>query len=124
MLIKRQNLMTFGTQSVKKMTATSLAVLTLSATAIAPTAVAGDTQTVDKIVKVKIKLSELQTQKGTQETYSKIKKRAKRFCNADRHSLAYFGETRQECTSDLVEQFIQNSDIEKLKAYHTVQKNS
>lgn len=118
MLIKRKNAMTPKATGVKKFSVSLLGTLALCTTALAPNAYASDSLLVDKTVTTTIKLSELQSEGGTQKVYAKLKKRASSFCIHDRHTLSYLKQSVAECTNDLVEQFIQSADIAELKAYH------
>ena len=79
---------------VKKMTRSSLAVLTLCSAAIAPNAFAGESLLVDKIVTVKFKLSELEANDGAAKVYAKLQKRAVSSCRADSPTLRYLGQTK------------------------------
>jgi len=111
-------------RSVKKLGISLLGILALCTAAIAPSAFAGDTILMDKTVSVKFRLTELQAENGKQSVYSRLKKRAKSYCKADRGSLYYLGQSVKECTDDLLEQFIQNANVAELKAYHLSQKLS
>lgn len=114
--------MTSKARSVKKMGVSLLSALAICTVAVSPSAFAGDTPLIEQTVKVKFKLSDLQSEGGTQAVYAKLKKRSLRYCRNDSTSLLYLGQSRKECTADLLEQFIQNADIAELKSYHLTQK--
>lgn len=116
--------MTSKAPSVKKMGVSLLSTLAICTAAIAPAAFAGDTPLIERTVKVKFKLSDLQSEGGTQAVYAKIRKRSLSYCRNDSATLLYLGQSKKECTADLLEQFIQNADIAKLKTYHLTQKLS
>ena len=107
--------------NVKKFSSSLLGMLALCTAAIAPSAYASDSLLVDREITVSFKLSELQSEGGTEKVYSKLKRRAKLFCKQDENTLFYFKESIAECTSDLVEQFIQSANISQLEAYHLAQ---
>ena len=123
MLIKRNDTMTFEPRTVKKMTGLVLSGLFICTSAIAPAAFAGDGATVDKVVTVKLNLSDMKDENGTQNTYVKLKRRAKSFCRKNSVTLQYFGESLQHCTADLVDQFITSANIETLTQYHLSQQD-
>jgi len=121
MLIKRRKSMATEATSVKKISTSCLATLAICTAAIAPSAYAGDYQLVDKVVTVKFKATELYAESGTEKVYAKLKKRALSFCKADRSTLSYLKMSLDDCTIDLLDQFIQSADIEELAAYHLAQ---
>ena len=123
MLIKRNDTMTFGTQPVKKMTGLVLSGLFICTSAIAPAAFAGDVTMVEKVVKVKLHLSDMKDESGTQNTYAKLMRRAKSYCRINSATLRYFGESLQDCTDDLVDQFITSANVETLTQYHLSQQD-
>ncbi len=121
MLIKRRFSMPSLSQSVKKMAACCLALMTANAVAIAPSASASETLLVEKTVTVKFRLSDLEVKNGVEKTYGKIKKRAKSYCRADRSTLHYTGQSWRECAADLVDQFIESADVQELTEFHAGQ---
>ena len=123
MLIKRNDTMTFGTRPVKKMTGLVLSGLFICTSAIAPAAFAGDAKMVEKVVKVKLHLSDMKDESGTQNTYAKLKRRAKSFCRVQSPTLQYFGESLQDCAADLVDQFITSANVDTLTQYHLSQQD-
>ena len=122
MLIKRNDFMTSKARSVKKMGVSLMSSLAICTAAIAPAAFAGDTPLIEQTVTVKFKLSDLQSEGGTQAVYAKLRKRSLSYCRKDSTSLLYLGQSIEECKADLLEQFIQNADIAELKTYHLTQK--
>jgi len=121
MLIKRNDSMTSKARSVKKLGGSFLGALAMCTTAIAPAAFASESPLIEQTVTVKFKLSDLKEDNGTQAVYAKIRKRAISYCRKDFGSLLYLGQSKEECTADLLNQFIQNADVEPLKAYHIAQ---
>ena len=121
MLIKRKNSMSLKAHSVKKQGSFVLATLALCTAAIAPNAYAVDGLLKSKVITAKFKMTELQSENGTQKVYAKLKKRAKSFCRSDSSALYYLNESVSDCQEDLLEQFVQSVDIAKLKAYHLAQ---
>lgn len=121
MLIKRNNFMTAGNCRVKKLTRAGFVTLALSATAIAPTAFASDNLLRTKVVTAKIHLTDLQVEGGIDKVYAKLKKRAKHFCRADRSSLQYLDQSVEDCTADLMAQFVESADVDILKTFHLAQ---
>ena len=113
--------MTSKARSVKKLGGSILSALVLCTTAIAPSAFAADSPLVEQTVKVKFKLSELKEDNGTQTVYNKIKKRASSYCRKSSVTLIYLGQSKQDCTADLLNQFIENANVEPLIAYHLAQ---
>lgn len=122
MLIKRNDIVTSRISNVKKLTRSSLAILAMCTAAIAPHAFAGDSLVQNETVTVKFQLSEFQSEGGTNKVYTQIKKRAKSYCRANSGSLQFYGESKRECTDDLIDQFIQNADIDILTEHHFSQK--
>lgn len=122
MLIKRNDFMTSKARSVKKMGVALLSALAICTAAIAPAAFAGEIPLIERTVTVKFKHSDLQSEGGTQAVYAKLKKKSLRYCRKDSSTLLYLGQSKKECTADLLEQFIQNADIAELKTYHLSQK--
>jgi len=121
MLIKRNNFMTSKARSVKKLGGSLLSALIICTAAIAPSAFAADSPLVEQTIKVKFKLSDLKEDNGTQAVYNKIKKRASSYCRKSSATLLYLGQSKQDCTADLLNQFIENADVEPLIAYHLAQ---
>ena len=121
MLIKRNDFMTSKALSVKKMGVSLLSALAVCTAAIAPSAFAGDSPLIKQTVTAKFKLSDLKAENGAHLVYTKLKRRSLSYCRKDSASLLYLGQSKEDCTADLLEQFIQNADIAELKAYHLSQ---
>ena len=115
--------MTTKARSVKKRGVSLLSALAVCTAAIAPAAFAGESPLFEQTVTVKFKLSDLEKDNGTQAVYAKIRKRAISYCRKDSASLLYLGQSKEECTADLLNQFIQNADVKPLKTYHLAQKS-
>ena len=115
--------MTFGTRTVKKVTRLVLSGFFICMSAIAPAAFAGDPTIVERVVSVKLYLSDLKVENGPQNTYAKLKRRAKSYCRINSATLRYFGESLQDCTDDLVDQFITSANVDTLTQYHLSQQD-
>lgn len=118
MLTKRKDYMASRDVIVKKLARSSLAMLVLCTASIAPAAFAFDSPLVERTVTVKFKLSELESEGGTDVIYAKIRKKATSYCRADSSSLHYLGASKRACVEDLMDQFIESANIDKLKAVH------
>lgn len=119
MSIKRNTFMNSVSQQVKKTSATTVGLLVLCTSSIAPSAFAGEGRIfVDETVTVKIETKEFQTPEGTEKVYKKLKRRAKSACKADRIVVQFFGQSERECAADLVNQFITSADIQELTSLH------
>ena len=73
---------------------------------------------VERIIEVKIKTSELTTERGLIAVYEKLKTKANRECRADRRTLKHLNQTMDQCSQDLVGQFVESSKIKILQDYH------
>ena len=113
--------MTSKAHSVKRLGGSVLAAFVMCTTTFVPTASASDSPLVEQTVTVKFKLSDLKEDNGTQAVYTKIRKRAISYCRKDSASLLYLGQSKEDCTEDLLNQFIENADVKPLIAYHLSQ---
>ena len=76
---------------------------------------------VERVVTVKLKMSELEAPNGVETVYAKLKTKAERYCAADAATLYITGETVTECTTELLTQFVESTGIESLETYHLAQ---
>ena len=67
----------------------------------------------------------VQTVDGIASTYEKLEKKAKRACQIGRN-VNDDGEliSKEDCTSDLLEQFVKSASLEALSEYHLVMTKS
>lgn len=119
MSIKRNTFMNSVSQQVKKTGVTTVGLLVLCTSSIAPSAFAGEGRLlVDETVVVKFEAKELQTAEGTEKVYKKLKRRARSACKADLLTLQYLDQSEQECAADLVNQFVASANIQELTSFH------
>lgn len=118
MLSKRNDFMTTPTRSVKELGSTLALMAGFGMLTLAPAASAGNLPMVDRVVKVKISMAELQAENGVQSVYQKLEKVANRTCRRDTATLAYLQQSKGECADDLLSQFVENSKLESLQNYH------
>jgi len=116
--------MPINTGSVKKTGASALAGLALCLSALTPNAVANESPMFEKAVTVTFTLTDLRAPDGAQTVYTKLEKRAEKFCRADKASLKILGQTVEECADDLVSQFVNSANIDAITALHTAQTRS
>jgi UrcA family protein len=121
MLTKRNDLMTTAARGVKKTGITLLSALAISTAVAAPSAHAFDTQWVETTVKVRFNKSDLQAEGGLEQVYEKLERKASRACTSDKTSVAALGQTLAQCEADLLSQFVESADIQKLSTYHQSQ---
>lgn len=119
MSIKRNTFMNSVSQQVKKTSATTVGLLVLCTSSIAPSAFAGEGNLlVEETIVVKFEAKELQTFEGTEKVYKKLKRRAKSACKADRLVVQYLDQSQRECAADLVNQFVTSANIQELTSFH------
>ena len=119
MTIKRNIFMSAVSQQVKKTSATTIGLLVLCTSSIAPSAFAGEGRVaVEETIVVKFEAKELQTSEGTEKIYRKLKRRAKSACEADRLVVQYLDQSERECAADLVNQFVTSANMQKLTSFH------
>jgi UrcA family protein len=106
---------------VKTLGRTTAIVLAASTLGFATQASAFGGTLVDRVVTVKLKKSELAAPEGIEKSYTKLKVRAERFCNSIDSTLFLTGESVDECTSELLTQFVQSTGLEVLQNYHSSQ---
>ncbi len=123
MLIKRTASMISPSTGVKGLGRAAALTVTLGMIGVAaPASATGFTSNlVERVVTVKLKMSELEAPNGIEKTYAKLKMKAERFCEADDATLHVTGETVTECTTELLTQFVESTGIESLEAYHLAQ---
>lgn len=119
MSIKRNTFMNSVSQQVKKTSVTTVGLLVLCTSSIAPSAFAGEGRLlVEETVVVKFEAKELQTAEGTEKVYKKLKRRARTACKADRLVVQYLDQSERECAVDLVNQFVTSANIQELTSFH------
>jgi len=118
MLTKRNEKMTAMKSGINMIGRTSLVLLSLSTAAIAPNALVSEVNLVDRKVEVSFKRSDLAAAEGVKTVYGQLTKRARGFCRRTLYSVRYLGETTQDCTDDLVSQFVADADMPTLTAYY------
>jgi len=121
MLIKRTVPMVSPSILVKTFGRTAAVVLATSTLAFATQASAFGGTMIDRVVTVKLKKSELMAPNGVEESYTKLKVKAERFCNSIDSTLYLTGETVDQCASELLTQFVESAGLEVLEAYHSSQ---
>jgi UrcA family protein len=122
MLNKRKIHIHSAARKVKKLGMALPLLAGLCAVSMAPLAQANESLMTERVLTVKISVAELKTENGAQTVYSKLDKRANRECKADRQTLKYLGQTKDECVDDLMDQFIESANVETLATYHLSQK--
>lgn len=121
MLIKRIASMISSSVNVKTLSRTAVMALTFGAMTAAGSASAFSSNMTERVITVKIKMSELKAPDGIKKTYMKLKSEAESYCEADDATLYVTGETVSECTSELLTQFVESTGIESLEDYHLAQ---
>ena len=121
MLIKSTVSVVSPSTLVKTLGRTTAIILAASTLGLATQAAAYGGTMVDRVVTVKLKKSELAAPDGAEKTYAKLKVRAERFCNSIDSTLFLTGESVEECTSELLTQFVESTGLEALEALHSEQ---
>lgn len=122
MLIKRSQTMTPRSNAVKNLGRAFASLAFVGALSAASTASAFSTQLTERVITVEISAAEFATPEGAKRVHEKLELKAKKACKADSETLRFTGQSLSECTADLLNQFIESSDIESLNAVHASQK--
>lgn len=119
MLAKTAKILPARFSSVKSITKASLTVAILGLATVPASAYVPPT--VERIVTVEFKASDVATTTGQADVYDRLLKTAYSACQSDLKTLKYLNESIEECVSDLMDQFIETANIETLTIYHQSQ---
>jgi len=120
MLIKTQNPLPRPARKVKKTATTCLSIMMIGLSAT-PLSAFASSFIEERVITVSFNASDLQTESGKVAVYEKLLDKAATTCSADLITLKMLGESVEECTQDLMEQFIESASLEQLAAYHAEQ---
>jgi len=88
-------------------------------TALAPTAYAASSDE----VRVEIDSRYLETDWGVEKVYKTLSKKAESACTFGSTGTLHARMTKRDCMSDLLDDFIESADHERLTTYHTIATN-